>query len=548
MLKKFLRLLKYLGAVTGVLLAVISCEKDFKNVGVDIVDNNLFTTGRYDVENITSYGVNIDKNKTNRLDSYLLGTYEDANFGTLTASVVTQLGLTNPNPDFGSNAVIDSVLLNIPLEATLDGTQEATDPNDPNETINVPNFVLDSIWNSGTDHTFNLKIFELGTYLNNLDPNDPTKINKYYSDDSFLKLGQLYNANIYPDRNDTIMVIKRRKYADDNLIPAERVIFKYDTIVNAEKKPSIKIPFDNETFKTRFQDMSASTEFASNADFQHYFRGLFLEASNTGNGTSLLSLKLSQASFTIYYSETSFQDEDEGVDLDGNGITGETNVAVGEGKSLDFPLRNILVNLYDRDYSGFPIENYLNNPNTTQGSDKLYISGAAGSDAVIHLFGEDTNTNNIPDELEILRTHQWLINDAKLYLYVNSDNTGNPVPERLYLYKIDSNGDAYQTYDALTLGSDLLGGRLVKDSDGNPDYYLFHITNYISEVIQSDTEVPITDFGVKTFVQNDVPLQTTDSIMREYNDNFKNIILNGNLPVAADRRIKLEIYYSEKNN
>ncbi len=547
MLKKFLNSLTYLGVISGVLVAIISCEKDFKNVGVNIVDNNIFTAAKYDVANITAYSQNILKNRTDRLDSYLLGTYEDPNFGSFSASIITQLGLVEPNPDFGANAVIDSVILNIPLQATLDGTLEATNPNNPIETITVPNFVLDSIWNSGTNPAFNLRIVELGTFLNDLNPNDPTKTKQYYSDDNFIQLGELYNNVITPDPNDTIMIVKRRKFSDDNLVPSERVIFKYDTIYNNNKKPSIKIPFDNTTFKTRFQDMLQSTEFSTVSDFQHYFRGLFLEASSTGSGSSLVSLILSQAKLTIYYSQTSFQDEDDGVDLDGNGITGETNVAVGEGNSLDFPLGNLIVNQYNRDYSGAPVESYLNNPNTSLGSNKLYISGAAGSDAVIHLFGEDTNANDIPDELETLQTNNWLINDAHLRLYVSSDNSSNPLPERLYLYRI-SDGDEYQTYDALTLGQSVQSGYLVRDEDGNPDYYLFHLTNYITAVINNNPEVPITDFGVKTFVQNDIPLQTTDSIMRDFNDNFKNVVVNGNLPVTDTKRIKLEIYYTEKNN
>ncbi len=550
MTKKFLNFIKHLGIASGVLIAVISCEKDFKNVGVNIVDNNLFATDKYEVANIIAYSQNITKNRTDRLSRYLLGTYQDANFGTLNASIATQLKLPSPNPDFGTNAVIDSVLLNIPLDATLDGKIEVSDPNNPDETIQVPNYDLDSIWKSG-NNSFRLKIFELGTFLNNLDPLDPSKPKQYYSDETFDKLDELYNDIIQPNDSDTLLVITRKKYLNDNLNPNERVIYKYDTIAT-DKKPSIRIPFDNDTFKTRFQDVSGSSFFASTESFQHYFRGLYLEASLIAGGTSLIEIPINKATFTIYYSETSFEDEDTNEDLDGNGITGESNVAIGKAKYFQFALGNNIVNIFDRQYTGTPVENYLTNPNTTQGADKLYISGAAGSDAVIHLFGEDANANDIPDELETLQTKDWLINDAKLYLYVNPSNTNNPLPGKLYLYAIDSDGNKVQTYDTVTLGYQMVGGELVKDDNNQPKYYLFHITNYISKIINEDPSVAITDFGVKTIDAKDQLERTTyaalDTIMKEYNSNHKNVVINGNLPVNATDRIKLEIYYSEKNN
>jgi hypothetical protein len=136
-----------------------------------------------------------------------------------------------------------------------------------------------------------------------------------------------------------------------------------------------------------------------------------------------------------------------------------------------------------------------------------------------------------------------------LYIYLDPSNSSNDIPERLYLYNIDENGEKLQTYDAISIGQSVVGGNLKRDDEGNPEYYLFHISDYISEIIKTDTEIAIRDFGIKTFVQNDIPLLgfSADTIMREYNGNHKNVVLKGNIPVTDSNRIKLEIYYTEKN-
>ena len=86
-----------------------------------------------------------------------------------------------------------------------------------------------------------------------------------------------------------------------------------------------------------------------------------------------------------------------------------------------------------------------------------------------------------------------LINDAKLYLYVDPSNTTEQYPDKLYLYKIE-NGVNYQTYEAMKQGTSMMGGDLVLDDEDLPDYYLFHLTDYVSEILKPDTEVTITDF------------------------------------------------------
>ncbi len=548
MIKKFVIFAKYLGVISGVLIAVIACEKDFKNVGVNLVDNNVFSTDSY-ISEVITYSKDIESNLTSTQTYYLLGTAENDDFKKLNASIVSQLTLPVSNPDFGEHALIDSIILNIPFDATLLGNQQVPDPENPSENISVPEFEIDSLWQSATNPSFLLKIHRLGTFLHVLDSDDPTKRKEYFSninDNPFDKIQELYSGIVTPNVNDTLSIIKRYKFTDDTF--SETEFHTYDTIKNPSSKPSLKIPLDKQDF-TAFQTLALNAEFSSNTDFQHFFKGLYFEALESGTGNSLFAFNISSANMTIYYTDTSLYDEGDDEDLNGNGINGEQNILRTTSSSFVYSFSGVSVNLFDRDETGSLVESYLETPNMTVGEDKIFVQGAAGNDAIIHLFGEDTNANDIPDELETLRLNNWLINDAKLSVYIDPENTSEPVPNRLFLYNIDDEGvENIQTYDAIHQGSEAIGGILERDSDDNPYRYVFHITDYISEIIKTDSEVIIRNLGIKTFDINDKNNNSFDTIMRKYNNNHKGVVLTGNVPITEENRIKLEIFYTEKND
>jgi hypothetical protein len=281
--------------------------------------------------------------------------------------------------------------------------------------------------------------------------------------------------------------------------------------------------------------------FSSIDNFKHYFRGLYFDAMDSGSGTAAMYLNLNEATMTIYYTETEIKDETADQDLDSDGIKGEIGVAVPSPKNFSYGFTGIKANLFERNHNGSVSNTYLTNPNLTNGDDKIVVHGAAGSDGILHLFGDDES------ELENLRAKKWLINDAKLYFYVDPSNTTNQYPERLYLYGI-KNGVNLQTSEMMRKGKDLVGGTLVLDNDQKPDYYLFHLTDYISNIAQSSSgDYIVTDFGVKVFDSYDSPTTSSDTIMRKYNNNFKGVILTGNIPGVQARELKLDIYYTEKN-
>jgi hypothetical protein len=537
MIKKLVVALKYLSVSITIFLVVLSCEKDFKNIGVDLVDNDIFSA-LIETSEIVAYSVNVEKTQTNDLGTYLLGVQNDNVFGKIEASFVSQIALPETNPDYGKNAVIDSVIVDIPYTATLDGTQTSTDTQEK-----VPNFKLDSIWSSG-NRKIQLNIFQLGTFLNTTDPEDPKETKKYFSNDTFIKTNPdnpLYSDVFSPNKNDTMFVLKRYKYPDYPDL-SNRELYKTDTIKEKIPFPSIKIPFDNDVIKALFQDNVSSVDFASNANFQYYFRGLYFESTEySASGFSMMNLDISKAKMIIYYSNDIQKDESTDQDLNGNGINGESDVWVRTPQSFIFPFSGVKANIFSRDIIGSSFDTYLNTVDNEVGGEVIFVQGASGAQTVLKLFDDD--------KLEELRTKNWLINDAKLTVYVDDNYTTNWLPQRLYLYSINEE-ENIQIRDAMPQSLQGIGGYLEKSSNTSPDKYIFYISDYITELLKPDSELKLKDFGIKVFDPNDTPnpqLGNRDTILKPYDSNPKGIALKGNLPISDNYRIKLEIFYSKKN-
>ena len=508
MTTKVVKVLKYLGLFSMVFFTIISCEKEIESIGVNLVDNNNFSTNKLTTEVITA-NENVERVISNGVPQYLLGVYSDTEFGKLKASIVTQLTIptTADSYDYGTNANIDSVIIDIPYQSTRDLE---------NYTDGKPKFEIDSVFGD-VDTEFSLSVYELKTFLNTLDPEDPTKLATYYSDKEFMKDGTpLFSGNFKVNPDDTVTYVKR--YMPD------ATVYDIDTIKRADISPSIKLPLNEAMIQQLFVDNASSSEFESSDDFQHYFRGLFIEAEELGNDNShLISLDLTNANMTIYYSNE--EDEAEGVDTNENGTTGEQGVRVSQ--EYVFSLGAINSNVLNRDTTN----------SKASGENRLYVQGAAGSTATIDIL----STENLTD----LQANNWLITDASLIFYVDQNASSNIAPEQLFVYNYDENS---QLLDMLTEGIFSLGGALERDEDGNPYRYVFKITDYISELLKSDEPLDLVTLGLKVYGSTDTPTSFADTIIKNFSWNPKGVVLYGNDISAGDKRAIFEISYTEINN
>ncbi len=505
MTTKVVQKLTNLGLIALIVLATISCDNDIESIGLNLVNNNTFETDSSSKE-ITTSTENINSVPANNIGQYLLGVYADAEFGKLKGSIVTQLLLPTSGTayatGFGTNTVIDSVLVSIPYQSTADGT----------DSTGKPKFVLDSVFGD-TSKEFKISIYELKTFLNTLDPNDPSKSAVYQSDKVFQKGTEaFYSGNFKVNANDTVSYIKR--YAADGV-----TVFKRDTIKATGSKPSIKLPLNEALIKQYFVDNASNAEFQSLDNFIRFFRGFYIEASEVGNESAhIISLSMADAKMTIYYSKT--VDEGDDQDLNGNGTKGEK--AVRTGNKYDYLFSTALKsNIYERDYT----------VSKKSGSERLYVQGAAGSIATAEV------------DMSAYANKNWLITDASLTFFVDQNASSSIIPERLSIYN----------YTKKTFLIDGLygntNGALVRDADGKPYKYVFKITDYISNLIKGTEALGVEKFGIKVYNGvSDEPQSFSDTAIKNLSWTPKGVVLYNHNLIHADKRATFKISYTQLNN
>ena len=380
---------------------------------------------------------------------------------------------------------------------------------------------------------YELKVYELGTFLNSLDPLDPSKSKKYYSNESYDKVGDPIGLiDFKPDVTDTVLYVNRYFLGTG--------VNDRDTIVKANTVPSIKIPLDTTFFRNRFVDMQDTGIFSSSDAFLDYFRGIYIEPE--GDDGSLMLLKMTDATLNIYYTN-SIETVESTTDLNGDGDTDDI-VMVRTKQTKSYALSGVRANKYIRDYTGSDALSYFNPVDTVNGQEKLFVQGAAGSEAIIEIFKDTTVLKNI-------REKNWLVNGAFIDLYLDGDQ--DILPNQLFLYNYD---EKMQVLDAYT-ETDGIYGFLARDGDGNllePLRYEFTITNYMSELLKPESEDPVAlhKFGVRVLHSLDQITQTSTTL-RVFDRSWiaKGAVLFGNNIIEGqsnfDKRVKLRIYYTENN-
>lgn len=525
MTQKIINSVKYLLIFCVVLFSVIACEKDFENIGVNIVDNNLFDTNFEDFE-VIAYSKDVDSSRVDFVPGmlYNLGILDDDDFGILRSSFVTQLGFSTDleNLRTRQDVVIDTVIIDIPYFST--SNEDNSD--------GTPNFSLDSVFGD-ISKEYTLRINRLGTFLNTLDPNDPTQNKEYYSDEDYEERDELNSVNFIPEASDTMLLVTRPFFFENDSITIDT-----DTIKADDVSPSIKLPLDKNMIKTIFRDEATSSNFASTETFNNYFRGLII--SPEGDLGSSMALAMADATFNIYYTYVVLTDED-GTDLNGNNTTDDLDVPVYTKATLSLPFAGIRANTYERNYAGSTIENFILSPDKELGTEKLFVQGSAGSIAEFELFrGID---------LEELKARGWLINAAFLDVYVDESTTN--VPDRLYLYNAEENSIVIDVISEASVTG--IGGFLERDEETNtPIRYRFSITDYISQVLGSDfnARTLASKFAIKTYHSSDAPQNFVDTLVRNFSWINKGVVLKGNKIDELDeenfeKRLKLRIYYTE---
>ncbi|CAM1339054.1 DUF4270 family protein [Tenacibaculum aestuarii] len=498
--------------------AITSCEKDFSEVGTNVVTNDKFETGEVlldveitpiDIQKVQADNINANINE------YWLGVYNNPNAKKIEASIISQIGYisglkTQENITDGDTIFnLDKVILKLPYQAT------ATTSN------NVTSYKLDSIL--GDPNTpVNIQVLQNETFLNTLDPTDPSKKNSFFSDADYLGntiLNEGSSYNFKPSSADTIFKFNRidRSISLTNTTTFIDTIRVYKSL--KAKTPFLAIPLDLATMKNLFWDKFESPEFSSKDSFDEYFDGIKIIA--TGNDGAMAPFNLAATptpSIDFYYTKS---------------IVESGNVKDTIQSKYTFPL------------SGVRNSHYKMSPASTQPTaNKFIIQGTAGSNAEIKILDDS--------KVQELRANNWLITDASLTFYVDQtiNLESSSIPQQLFLYQDKENEFGNISPTQLTdayLEVGYYGGTLQKNDDGTPEKYTFKITNYISNLLNGKDDFTADPLILKVYNPTDDPVSNNSTNVRTYNWNPRSVtLLNGDETANGTKRAVLKISYSKE--
>lgn len=209
-----------------------SCNKDPYQVGIKLLPGtDTLTIKTSDTASFVAYSVLQDSIRTDETTLSILGSLADPIFGTTTAGLYMQYRLSAEAPDFGTNPVLDSIVLQIPY-GTIYGDTNALQT---------------------------LKVYEMSRDIH-ID-------SSYYSTSAIPTYGTpIANYTFRPARHDSL------------------------TIGGVKKTPAIRFSLNKLTNYFGNKLLTApSSALSTNVNFLEFMKGLYIESSTAAYGGALLS-------------------------------------------------------------------------------------------------------------------------------------------------------------------------------------------------------------------------------------------------------------------
>ena len=513
---------------------LISCDKDFNEIGSDIVGEDHFGFERDSLSTLTAFTKKTGAVETSNLAINPLGILDNGKFGKTTANFVTQVSLGTENPTFTNVTLarINSVVLKVPYFSTFKETNS--------DGANV--YELDSIYGN-LNQTFKLSVYENGYYLRNFDPNNNFEAQKYYSDQNAMfdavKIGSSSTGT--PVLNGAALNAGEEIF---KFSPSELETEGEEGEDVVKEAPALRLNLNKQYFFNRI--IGANSEnLINNNIFQNYFRGLYFKVEEINGPAALAMLNFAAGTITISYEDettaSGVVDKTLVLNLSGNTVSLLTHTATTESSEYDIA-------------SG----------NSASGDAKVFLKGGEGAITYIDLFGGGNSA-----ELEELRStaiaNNWLINEAHIVFNVEQNAMANTIdPNRIYLYDatnrraiLDYNFDtsantaqpkyAKTRYDGI---AQLTGNS--SDANRKAKKYRVRVTEHIKNIIFNDSTNVRLGLSVTEAIANSAMLgvktPTTElksvpqaSVLSP----LGTIIYGSNLPDTNAKKLRLVISFTK---
>lgn len=509
-IKQILKLLSF-AIICSVLLA--NCEPEPDNLGEQFFVDNQIEGERadYDIIAYNSSNDDIIQADSKTLDVLRLGAFKEDVFGMQKASFVSQVRLSRYDPDFGTNAVLDSVVLYMNPLYLSDSivSQTSTDIDYPDgeggtlqATQDVRRYPVIKYGNEKVNNLptmFTINVHEVTDFLksNNED---------YYSNQN-VNLGSLLGSKQF-DGN-----ISYVKINDKSNTP--RTLF--------ETAPTLRISLDNVFFQNKIIDEQGSDNLKDPATFIRYFRGVKISVSE--NDGYLFGITPNNLKIKLYYKYENSS---------GNMASSEFELLMGND--------NVHIGQYQYDRSNSMVQSQLSSINSVDGDSKLYLQGMGGPGAIIKIPASVVTSlrdkfNN--DKIGII--------GAKIRVYIDVNVWDNNY-KKPSSYVLLQNG-ATSLMPDLTDLSGVANFRFIKPYDLNEptSYYDLTVTQTLKKAIEATTanedivlKINIGDFKLN---QNG-RIAGYQFVTTPYAP--ERVVLVGT-DANNDKRIKLQVTYALKN-
>ncbi len=525
------------------IICFIACDEDFSEVKSEVLgkENANFDTNSADIA-ISAYNKKISALRINNLGFNLLGYFNDPEFGETNASIVTQVLPTSFVTDFGTNPVVDSVILNIPYLSRIDGFENGRNTYS----------IKDSLYGN-PEAPVKLSIYQNNYFLRSFDPNSNTSSQSYFSDQNggTDNLAQTETTSINFDTHKGDLMF------EGTYLPSSAEIVT--TIGEGEDEevsqspPALRLELDVDFWKSAILDQQGQPEISNRSNFLDYFRGLYFkaEAENNDGNMVLLNLNSSDATITIYYSKGEDSARTQSEYILNFGFTGSIRL-------------NPFINNYNMTFAdGDPV----------LGDETLYLKGTEGSMAVVNLFGNDdveleaflNDFRRIGADGEYVtdpRTGDFvlkkLINEAQLVVYESDDAFSGEDGDyhkydRLYAYDIENNIPTSDYFLDESTNDEAFNSKVVHLTQRNPVQKKFKVrlTQHLNNILLKGA----TNTRIGLVLSNNVNIVSSADKLEDENGitavpantivTPRGTILHGSRSSDENKRMTLKIFYTE---
>jgi hypothetical protein len=565
--------------LVGIITFFIACDKDFNEIGSDVIGDDHFGLIKDDSQTVLAYNTATGQVETSNQPINSLGYYNNPFFGKTKASVVSQVLLDTVNQTIGTNPIVTKVELSLPYFSHLI-SKDATSGDSTYELDSVQGFSIAN--EKKVFNKFKLSVYENNYTLRDLDAAlNFLDVQRYYSGET-----AVFDAYKTPNRlNDDADVTQNDEFIYSSAEIKTYKLVDGAQVVDTRSAPGMRIKLRNDFFQAKLFGTGAAGKLFNNSIFKDYFRGLYFKAeasSASPNQGSMSLLNFKQGKIIVTYTVV---------------VTSSAGVPSTKEKKFAISLGGNSVNLLENEYSSGYTSGIASNSNATTGAYNLFPKGGEGSMAIIKLFGDTDvkrvnangelytyiNPNNnqvegngVPDDLDLLRNpvdkKKLLINEANLTFYVDKDKMiGAAEPNRIYLYDLNNHRPIVDYYLDYSVASDsknnkYVHGGIIEKTAATSAYdkrgikYKVRLTNHMMNLISKDSTnvrlglVVTESIGVTTnaMLRSSIPVANPFNKYPSgavYNP-LGTVLFGNNIPITDPnyaKRLKLEIYYTKPN-